>query len=183
MNHKMSFTCGILLVMAVILAACATPQATPCPTSEPQTCPTTAAAAMPEMTGWRWKMAKEANAIITFEPGDKCSMQFVRKVVGGGQLAVDVVANDNAYQNYVVWILTLDPGKTLDDMKKITNPLGPPTWAHIKAAVLASPMSRAFYADAETIEAAEGPIYFTCQVEGPVNRKFIDHLGPLEFTP
>jgi hypothetical protein len=181
MNHKTSFACGIMLAMAVILAACATPQATPCPTSEPQVCPTTAAETMTEMSSWRWTLAGNANAILTFEPGDKCFMQVVSKVIGGGRLMFDVVVNDNAYQNYVVWIVTLDAGKTLEDMKKLTDPINPPYWLHLQGVVVANPMSRTTYADVETVDATEGPIYFTCQVEGPVARKFIDHLGPLEF--
>jgi hypothetical protein len=191
MNHNTSFACGIMLAMAVVLAGCTTAKADPCPTvetsvcptaaacPEPQACPSAAAQVMPEMSGWRWAVTGTANAIITFGPGDKCSMQMVSKVIRG--LALDVVANDNAYQNYVVWIETLDAGKTLEDLKKITNALKPPSWVHIQGGVLATPMSRAFYADVETIDAGEGPIYFTCQVEGPVARKIIDHLGPLEF--
>jgi len=110
-------------------------------------------------------------------------MQVLSKLIEGGGLAIDVVAKDHGYQNYIVFISYLDPGKTLDDLKKTTDPINPPSWLHLMGAVLATPMSRTAYMDSETIDAARGPIYFTCQVEGPVARKFIDQLGPLEFLP
>jgi hypothetical protein len=189
MNPRQFFTRGILLTLVMLVSSCATPQAALdptseplfCPTSEPLSCPTTAAQAMPEITGWRMGMATDANAFITFDSGDKCTMQKVRPLRDGRGLSLDLVAKDNNYQDYIVWIETLDPGKTLDDLIKLTDPITAPTWAKIIGAVLVTPMSRTFYADAETINAAEGPIYFTCQVEGPVARKFINHLGPLEF--
>lgn len=185
MNHRKIIARGITLILVMImLAGCAAPAVVPttapCPTSAPQSCPTAAAQAMPEISGWRWAVAAEDNAIITFGPGDTCSMKVVNQVFEGEGLAIDVVANDHAYQNYIVWIVTLDPGKTLEDLKKTTDPITPPSWLHLIGAVLATPMSRATYLDSETIDAARGPIYFTCQVEGPVARKFIDQLGPLE---
>lgn len=188
MNHRKIIARGITLILVMImLAGCTAPAAAPtaatCPTSASQSCPTAAAQAMPEISGFRWSMAGLANAIITFEPGDKCSMQVVSQVKEGEGLVVDLVAKDHAYQNYIVWISYLDPGTTLEDMKNYTDPINPPSWLNIIGAVMATPMSRAFYADMETIDAARGPIYFTCQVEGPVARKFIDQLGPLEIKP
>ena len=187
MNYKYLFARSITVVLAVLViagcAASAAPTTAPCPTSAPQSCPTAAAQTMPEISGFRWSVAGSANAIITFGPGDKCSMQVVNQVKEGEGLALDVVANDHAYQNYIVFISYLDSGKTLEDLKNYTDPINPPSWLHIMGAVLATPMSRTAYMDAETIDAARGPIYFTCQVEGPVARKFIDQLGPLEIKP
>jgi hypothetical protein len=179
MNHKKQTSLVIIFVLAMlVVSGCAPPQATPCPTREPQSCPTASAQTLPKMSGWRSLIDGIANAIVTFEPGDKCSMKIISSVTT--VLRFDVVANDNAYQNYVVWLQTLDPGKTLEDLKQLTDPINPPSWLHIKGVVVTTPLSRAYYADVEKFDATQGPIYLTCQVEGPGARKFIDHLGPLE---
>jgi hypothetical protein len=156
-----------------------------CPTSAPLYCPTSAAQAMPEITGWRISLAGMAHAILTFDKNDKVSMQTGGLTFTGHEgLMIDVVAKDNAYLDYIVWIETLDPGKTVDDLKKLTDPIHPPSWVHLIGAVATTPMSRTFYADATPIKPENGPIYFTLQVEGPGPRKYVDHLGPLEFyTP
>lgn len=96
---------------------------------------------------------------------------------------IDVVAHDNAYLNYIVWIAYLDPGKTIDDLKKQTDPINPPSYMHFIGAVLATPMSRTSFVDMHEIDPSKGPLYFTCQVEGPVTRKFVGQLGPLKVLP
>ncbi len=183
MNHKKSASLAIAFVMAMlVVSGCAPPQAAPCPTSESQSCPTTTAQAVPRRSGFRVQVASMVNAVITFEPGDKCSMQALNQVVKEDGLLIEVVADDNAYQDYIVWIHYLDPGKTLEDLKtQATDPIKPPSFLHIIGAVLATPMSRTTYAGQITIDADQGPIYFTCQVYGPGPRKMIDHLGPLEI--
>jgi len=135
---------------------------------------------MPMMSGFRWEIADASDAIITFEAGDKCTLQVVNPVNEGSTLLIDVVANDDTYMDYIVWIEYLDPGKTLEDMKLLTDPINPPAWLHIVGAILTTPMSRAAYGGSQVmIDKAQGPIYFTCQADGPVPRKFIDHVGPL----
>ncbi len=190
MNHKLNLTPVVLLIVVVlVVTACSAPQevsnptsaALACPTSAAQYCPTPAAQAMPEINNWRLVVARNAQAIITFDNNDNASMQLGATFTENGGLAIDVVANDNAYLNYVVWIVTLDSGKTIDDLKKWTNPVTPAAWIHIIGAVVTTPMSRALYADLTPIKADNGPIYFVLQVEGPGARKFIDHFGPLEF--
>ena len=199
MNQKRRAALVIVLVLAIVaVSGCAPPQATPCPTSEPQSCstaivqtcptaepqscPTAAAQAVPGRSGFRAQIASMVNAVITFEPGDKCSMRALNQVIKEDGLLIEVVANDNAYQDYIVWIHYLDPGKTLEDLKtQATDPITPPSFLHILGAVLASPMSRTTYAGQITIDADQGPIFFTCQVYGPGPRKNIDHLGPLEI--
>jgi hypothetical protein len=199
MNHKKHTLLVIIFILAMlVVSGCAPPQATPCPTSEPQSCPTAiaqtcptaepqscptaAAQAVPGRSGFRGQVAVETNAVITFDPGDKCSMRVLNQVIKEDGLLIEVVANDNAYQDYIVWIHYLDPGKTLEDLKtQATDPITPPSFLHILGAVLASPMSRTTYAGQITIDAEQGPIYFTCQVYGPGPRKNIDQLGPLEI--
>jgi len=190
MNNRVNATSVIFLIGMLLVTSCSAPQevfnptsaGSSCPTSAPVYCPTPAAQAMPEITFWRTSLAGMAHAILTFDKNDKASYQRTGVPLNGnGELFIDVVAKDNAYLNYVVWIVTLDPGKTIDDLKNWTNPITPATWINIIGAVVTTPMSRALYVDAETINADEGPIYFVLQVEGPGARKFIDHFGPLEF--
>ncbi len=181
MNRKTILTCLVLGLLVIITTACATPQPTPCPTSQPQSCPTAASLAMPEISGFRWAYAGESNAIITFGAGDKCTVQLIRPVVKEDDLRFDVVANDSTYQDYIVWVSYLDPGKTLDDLKSYTDPTIPPTWLHVIGGVLTTPMSRAESRSQLAIDSTQGPLYFICQVNGPVARKTIDYLGPLEW--
>ncbi len=181
MKRKTSIIYGIVLIMAVILGACTTPQATSCPTSQPQSCPTAAVQAMPEISGFRFAYAGESNAIITFTAGDKCTLQVVRPVEKENDLRFDVVANDNTYQDYMVWVAYLDPGKTLDDLNSYTDPSGPPTWLHVIGGVLTTPLSRAESRSQLAIDSTQGPLYFICQVNGPVARKTIEYLGPLKW--
>ncbi len=181
MNRKTILTRVILLILMVITTACAKPQSTPCPTSQPQSCPTAASLAMPEISGFRWAYSGESNAIITFEAGDKCTLQVVRPVSKEDDLRFDVVANDNTYQDYIVWVSYMDPGKTLDDLNNWSDPVIPPSWLHVFGGVLTTQMSRALSRSALAIDSSQGPLYFVCQVNGPVARKTIDYLGPLEW--
>jgi len=207
MNHKQYFIrcLTIFLVMLIVagctateadLSATVAPQACPtsepqscptaiaqtCSTAEPQSCPTPAVQEVPMRSSFRGQVLGKANAIITFEPGDKCSLKALIPVGKVDGLLIEVVANDNAYQDYIVWIYYLDPGKTLEDLKtQDTSPYIPASFIHIMGAVLATPMSRTTYASQITIDADQGPIYFTCQIYGPGPRKMIDHLGPLEI--
>jgi len=192
MNNRVKVSSVIYLIGILLVTSCSAPQevynpssqASSCPTSATLFCPTPAAQAMPEITFWRTSLAGMAHAIITFDKNDKVSMQTGAIFNRNRELMIDVVAKDNAYLNYVVWIVTLDPDKTIEDLKKVTNPITPPTWVNIIGAVVTTPMSRAFYADKTPIKPDNGPIYFTLQVEGPGPRKIVDHLGPLEFyTP
>ncbi len=199
MNHRPFFTRAILLTLVLLVTSCAAPQSTPiptsdpqacptcapqaCPTSVPQACPTPAAALMPEMTSWRWQVAGAANAIVTYEPGDQCTLEIVSPIIPEDGFAIDVVAHDNTYLNYFVSISYLDPGKTIDDLKKLTDPINPPGYMHFVGMVVTTPMSRAGIVFFHEIDPTNGPLYITCQVEGPVARKFVGQLGPLEVLP
>lgn len=207
MNHKQFLVRGITFILVVLVVAgctatkadvsatvapqtcptaeiksCPTAIAQACPTAESHSCPTAAAQVMPERSGFRKLASATANAIITFEPGDKCSMRVLKTVVIDADLRIELEINDNAYQDYIVWIYYLDPGMTLDDLKtQDTDPITPAPFIHIAGAMLATPMSRTLYVGKVTINPAQGPFYFTCQVDGPGPRKMIDHLGPLEI--
>ena len=190
-NKKLLAQITSIFLVTLILTGCAAsgadlgvavaPQT--CPTSAPQFCPTAAAPAMPGTSVFQWELAGAANAIITFQPGDKCTMQVNSPLKDGQGLIVEVVVKDNTYQDYLVWLATVDPGTTLEDLQSYTDAINPPGWMNLFGGISATPMSRMVYVDTETISAAQGPIYFTCQADGPATRKFIGHLGPLEFTP
>ncbi len=198
MNHKLNMARVIaLIVVTLVVIGCATPAVEPCPTNVPQSCPTsvsqscptTAARAVPEMNAWRFGYTGgiPLNVIITFEPGDKCSMEVITPVRASyfnqawNQLSYDIVVNDQSYQNYVVFVYSVDPGTTQAQMDQPgPDPaLGePPSWMNIIAGDIIYPMTRTFHTSA--IDNTEAPIYFTCLAEGPDRLKVIGSLGPLE---
>lgn len=190
MNEKKFFSRGIILALVLLLSACTAPKTTPnptsdvqsCPTVAPQSCPTAAAQAIPEMNAWRLGWTRDAaNVIITFEPGDKCSMDILRPVTGNdwNTLTYEIVVNDQTYQNYLVDAITVDPGMTLEEMKAGPQPPAPiPSWVHLKEVTFLNPMSRTLQAAEITL--SEGPFYFICVVQDPGDMRIIDTLGPLE---
>ncbi len=208
MNHKLIMTRAIaFIVVMLVVTGCATPQVEPsptnapqscptnapqsCPNSEPQSCPTTAslscptaaAQALPEMNAWRWVWTRDStNVIITFEPGDKCSMEVTNPITGydWNTLTYEIVVNDQTYQNYLVDAFTVDPGKTPGDILN-TPPVSssiPPSYVHLKEVTFLNPMSRTL--QAAEITMSEGPFYFVCSVQGPDALRIIETLGPLE---
>jgi hypothetical protein len=189
MNHKLILTSVIALFMVMlVVTGCATPKATPCPTSAPQSCPTVAAQALPEVNGWRWSYTGgiPTNVIITFDKSDQCSMEVINPVRASyfnqawNQVSYEIVVNDQTYQNYVVWIGSVDPGTTqaqIDAVDKYATS-SPPSWLNLIQGTIVYPMSRTFHTGA--IDITEGPLYFTCMVQGPDNLKIIGNLEPLE---
>ncbi|MFZ0534649.1 MAG: hypothetical protein WAM09_15850 [Anaerolineales bacterium] len=204
MNHKLILTRGIALILVMlVVTGCATPQAKPCPTSAPQACPTTelpsfptsvpqscptaAGQAVPEMNTWRWNYAGgiPTNIIITFDPGDKCSMEIVNPVYvsyfskSWNQVSYEIVVNDQTYENYVVWVGSNDPGTTQAQMDAVdpNDTSSPPSWVNLIQGTIVYPMSRTFHTGA--IDITEGPLYITCMVQGPDALRVIGALGPL----
>jgi len=205
MNHNLIMTRGIALIMVMlVVTGCATPQADSCPTAIPQSCPTiasqscptaesqacptAAAQAVPEMSAWRWGYTGgiPLNVIITIEPGDKCSMEIIYPIAGSyfnplwNQLSYDIVVNDQSYENYVIFVYSVDPGTTQAQMDAPgPDPsLGsPPSWMNIITGDVIYPMTRTFHTSA--IDISEGPLYFTCLAQGPGKLKIIGDLGPL----
>ena len=203
MNHNKFLIRGFALILVtLVVTGCASPTATPCPTAVPQqcptaakqecptaavqSCPTTLAQAPPTPNAWRSGYVP-ANIIITFDPGDKCSMKVIHPITRSSwssswnQLTYDIVVNDPKYQNYVVWALTLDPGKTLTDLEAVppTSTSRPPSFVNLLQADIVYPMSRTFHYG--PVDITEGPLYFTCMVQGPDNLRTIGLLGPLEM--
>ena len=171
MNHKQLFTHGIMLVLAVLLTACATPTATPCPT--------TAAQAMPEMDAYRTNtIDTQANVIFTFDPGDKCSMQ-IRSKPTTSDFVYQIVVNDNSHLNYMVAGTTLKSGYTIADVEKWNqnNPdvVAVPPMTTLKIYQAVNPMSNTI----QLVQYSGDPIYFTCLTEGPDAHQVIADFDPL----
>ena len=205
MNHNKFVIRGIALILVMlVVAGCAAPTATPCPTTASfscptaavqecptaavQSCPTTLAQAPPTPNAWRPGYTGDipTNVIITFDPGDKCSMKVITPISESyysplwNVLSYDIVVNDQTYQNYLMWTETIAPGKTLADMEAIppTATRIPPSWVKIIIGDIVYPMTRTFHY--VSVDITEGPLYFTCMVQGPGGPRTIGHLGPLE---
>ncbi len=197
MNHNQIFTLIRVLLSALLLAACATPTAAPaanadqqscptaaaqtcptaaaqtCPTAEPLSCPTAAALEPAVMNSWRWTVAGEANAVITFEKGDKCSMTVVKPLTEPG-INLSIVVNDTTYNNYMVVGLILDPGKTLADVDKWNNSNSAPPFAQSIGLAIVNPASRT---DIQQSINIPGQLYYTCFVQGPGALRAIANVG------
>jgi hypothetical protein len=179
MNHKRNLTRAIMLVLAILLSACTAPATTPCPTSEPQACPTVEQQTIPALDSWRWGWSKAAHSVITFNPGDQCSIEMVNTITQP-ELNYEIVVNDKTYQNYVVVIFTLLPGYSIKDLeawpKYATDQI--PPYSHLIKFDIVNPMSRTWMGG--PIDISEGPLYFGCLVEGPDELRIIGNLGPVE---
>jgi hypothetical protein len=184
MNHKTLIVLGMsFLLVAMILAGCASPNpaatSAPCPTSAPLACPTALAQLPPTANAWRTGYNAMSNVIITFDPGEKCSIE-VKNPVNDVAWSYHVVVNDDTYQNYAVVVLTLDDGKTLKDLQDFDAAYGetgnPPPFAKIKMLEIVEPLSSTWHG----ISLSGSPVYFACVIQGPGGQKVIDEFGPVK---
>ncbi len=174
-----------LLIVAMAVSSCASPtSALPpaiCPTSVPLVCPTGIIQPMPTPNEWRLDLLKMTNVVITFDPGDKCSLD-VRNPITSENWAYEIIVNDQAYQNYVVSAVTLDAGKTLKDLQdydKSNNvAMTNPPWSQLKLLEVVGPLSSSWHG----ISLTGGPLYFGCLVQGPEYQTIIDEFGPVEIV-
>ncbi len=197
MNQKMFFVCSILLASAIALSGCAsgatpaatmiappvlTPEPLVCPTSAPQECPSPAVEAQ-VINEWRWGYTKDyANVVITFDPGDKCSLEFI-KPTDGNELAFEIVVNDQTYQNYMVVLLSLDQGKGFKDLEAYNaqggqNNGNPPPFSKVNGLEIVPPMSRTFHG----VLAQTSPLYFVCLVQGPGSQRVIEEFDGIAIS-
>jgi hypothetical protein len=141
---------------------------------------------MPEVNAWRWGYLSP-NVIITFDPGDKCSMEVINPISGSyfspswNQVSYDIVVNDQTYQNYVVWVSSVDPGTTQEQIDAVdpNSADTAPSWINLIIGDIVFPKTRTFHTSA--VDITEGPLYFTCMVQGPDKLRIIGGLGPLEM--
>ena len=183
MNHKHFLIYGLILTLAIVLGACGSTQAAPCPTQEAQSCPTAAANLPPEVNGWRQYVTGYGNIIFTFEPGDKCSMN-IWGTVTSDRWGFDMVVNDEAHLNYMLAGYTVEDGHTIADVdqwnQEHPNSQLPPPFTDLLFLTVAGPMSRTFVGVVHTGE----PIYFSCITEGPDTFQLIETFDdPLVVLP
>jgi hypothetical protein len=189
MNHKIFTIYSILLAIAITLSGCAsgaTPVTSPdplaCPTTSPQECPAVELQA-PVVNEWRWGYTKDlSNVIITFDPGDKCSMELIEPT-DGNALAYEIIVNDQTYQNYIVAILSLEEGKGIEDIEAYHAEGGvsnqnPPPFSNLEGMEIVYPMSRTFHA----VRAITSPLYFICLVQGPGDQRVIEEFDGIEIS-
>lgn len=179
MNHRLIFNRVIMLVLVIMLTACAAPKAEPCPTTAPQFCPTTAAQAMPEMDAYRTNtIDTQANVIFTFDPGDKCSMQ-IRSRPTTSDFVYQIVVNDNSHLNYMLSGTTLKSGYTIADVEKWiqNNPnlVAVPPMTTLKIYQAVNPMSNTI----QQVQYIGDPLMFSCLTEGPDAHQAIASFDPL----
>jgi hypothetical protein len=169
MNSKNRFV--VLFSMAVVLAlsaACGAPQATATkePTSEPAIIPTDTPPG-----------PAEANAVIivTFE-GDECVYEGPEKVPAGRISFVLNVKDQKDYEEYGLAVLTLDEGKTFEDLDAWSSTDQPP-WTHLHGLLEQIPQG----SQAErTVTAFEGPLFVVCFSAYPITK--VDTLGPIKVV-
>jgi hypothetical protein len=203
MNHKQILTRGIAFIMIMLfVAGCAAPASTtdpttipqPCPTNSPvscptiaaqscpttaaQSCPTNAAQLPPEIDGFRLNMSSMANVVFTFDPGDKCSMQ-IRSTPYTNPFIYEIVVNDQAHLNYMVYGGTLNPGHTIAEVEEYNrlypNTKDPPPMMTMQLYQAVNPMSRTM----NLVTYTGDPIYFSCLTEGPDAHQVIESFDPL----
>jgi hypothetical protein len=193
MNHKQILTRGIALILVILfVAGCAASTATPCPTTAPQSCPTAAmqecpaagvqscptagAQAMPETDAFRKNLGW--NVIFTFDPGDKCSMQIIHQP-STAEFQYEIVVNDQAHLNYMVYGGTLNPGHTISEVEEYNrlnpNTRVPPPMMTMQLYNVVNPMSTTL----NIVTYTGDPIYFTCLTEGPDAHQAIASFDPL----
>lgn len=196
-NRRTSKIVIAIVLAAFIVTGCAGAKTDLCPTVEPLSCPTNAPLSCPtsaplscqttEVQGpaapneWRDGYNGDANVVITFDPGDKCSME-VKNPVTSPNWAYEINVNDKTYQNYVVTVLFLDEGKTLKDLQDYheANPTSttPPPFSKVPMVEIVQPLSSTWHG----ITLAGSQVYFVCIVQGPDDQRVIDEFGPVKIT-
>lgn len=184
MKRSKIYSISVSLLLAVlVVSGCTAPTTTSvpttappsCPTSAPQSCPTAVVQAIPKMNPFDWTLLSYANVVITFDKGDKCSMEVINPPTGP-ELNYEIVVNDTTYQNYMVVYMTLEPGKTQADLQAWKVADSPP-FATGLGLDFVGPASRTGHA---IWTLPVGQIYFSCLVQGPGAQKLIGSVGPVE---
>jgi hypothetical protein len=177
MNHNKFVIRAISFILVMLVAAgCAVPTATPCPTTVPQLCPTAGAQAMPETDAFRSNLGP--NVIFTFDPGDKCSMKIIQQP-STAEFQYEIVVNDQAHLNYMVYGGTLNAGHTIAEVEEYNrlnpNIKVPPPMMTDQLYNAVNPMSTTH----NLVTYTGDPIYFSCLTEGPDKHQVIASFDPL----
>ncbi len=177
MNHNKFVIRAISFILVMLVAAgCAVPTATPSPTTVPQLCPTAGAQAMPETDAFRSNLGP--NVIFTFDPGDKCSMKIIQQP-STAVFQYEIVVNDQAHLNYMVYGGTLNPGHTIAEVEEYNrlnpNTRVPPPMMTDQLYNVVNPMSTTH----NLVTYTGDPIYFSCLTEGPDKHQVIATFDPV----
>ncbi len=185
MNHTKFISRSFALILAIlVVSGCGVPVAeqivSPCPTTAPQSCPTTAAQVEPDPDSWVKHYRSFTNLRITFDPGNKCSLDVFNHPMPD-LLTYEIVVNDQTYQHYVVSAVTLAEGKTLQDFdeasKATVGVVAPPSFATLETIEVVTPRSWSIH----LLRMPKSRIYLACLVEGPVQQQVIQTFGPVEI--
>jgi lysophospholipase L1-like esterase len=158
-----------MTVVLALLAACGAPQptATTVPTSEPPVIPTDTPPAPAEA---------DAGITVTFD-GDECIYKGPDQVSAGRISVILDVEDQKDHEEYGLAVLTLDEGKTLEDLDAWSS-TDRPLWSQLHGLLEEIPQgSRA----ETTVTAFEGPLFLVCFAAYPVTKS--GTLGPIEIEP
>ncbi len=171
-----------LIPVAMVITGCASraPAFTPegCSTSVPLVCPTVIAQVKPTPNDWRRDYSSMSNIVITIDPGDKCSMDVKSLTNSDNAIFFDIVVHDQTYPNYMVGAVTLDEGKTLQDLQDYMKYIGIPPWAHTVVLEIVEPSSSTWH----TVQVGSVPIYFLCFVQSTGEVRTIGIFEPVTIT-
>jgi lysophospholipase L1-like esterase len=158
-----------MTVVLALLAACGAPQptATMMPTPEPPVIATDTSPAPVEAS---------SGITVTFE-GDECVYHDPDAFPAGRISVVLDVEDQKDHEEYGLAVLTLDEGKTYEDLDAWSS-TDQPTWAQLHGILEEIPQgSRAEM----TVTAFEGPLFLVCFTAYPVTKS--GTLGPIEIEP
>jgi hypothetical protein len=110
---------------------------------------------------------------VTFE-GDQCVYHGPERAPAGRIQIVLDVRDQTAYEDYGVAAVTVDEGKTLEDLVAAPFEHSAPVWVHAHGFAEAAPGA----SQKRTIVLFEGPLFLVCAAEEKTNV-----LGPIEIEP
>jgi hypothetical protein len=111
---------------------------------------------------------------VTFE-GNLCTYDGP-KAIPAGENSVIMDVKDQSKESYAVFILTLDQGKTLDDLKALPADADHPSWSHI---VGGSEEGRPGKRNTFKVTVEKEPIYLVCVAPAPPGL-IVGVLGPVD---
>ncbi len=187
MKHKQNIIGGLILFLAMlVVAGCATPQATPGLTSAAQGCPTAPACPTPIAAqlssiekSWKSSLDNATSIIITFDVGDKCSVDIPSgHTLFHGMLYYNIKVNDQARSIHAVVFQTLDEGKTLQDLQAYPKTAtSAPSWVTKFLENYVNAGTNSYFAE----NFSAGQIYISCFVAPETGFSRVLDYGPLEI--
>jgi hypothetical protein len=117
---------------------------------------------------------------VTFE-GGKCAYAGPKTVPSGQVINVTMDVKDQDKVAYAVYFMSLDAGKTFDDLKEAAMKLSaPPSWAHTEGASEGGLPGKINTFTTFITKGLKGPLYLLCFSKPPDN--LIGSYGPIEAS-